>query len=78
MRWRPIDAAILAAIPAVSESAGAGPHWDSSSSQWPGYDVDHYDYEITEYTIDVGDDRYVSPCCGYGRIGGNKFGNHVG
>ena len=42
---------MAAPIPAVTENTGAGPRWNSSPSQWPGYGVDHYDYEITEYTI---------------------------
>ncbi|MES2624666.1 MAG: alpha/beta hydrolase domain-containing protein [Pseudomonadota bacterium] len=42
---------IVAAIPEITENTGAGPAFDSSTAQWPGYDIEHYNYEINEYVI---------------------------
>jgi hypothetical protein len=42
---------VVAAIPTIIANTGSGPAFDSSSAQWPGYDMDHYSYEINEYVI---------------------------
>ena len=38
-------------LPVLSANTGAGPSFDSSTSQWPGYDMAHYSYEVNEYVI---------------------------
>lgn len=38
-------------LPDIRPNTGSGPAFDSSTSQWPGRDIAHYDYEINEYLI---------------------------
>jgi hypothetical protein len=38
-------------LPQIRPNSGSGPAFDSSTSQWPGYDMQHYNYEINEYLI---------------------------
>jgi hypothetical protein len=42
---------IVAPIPEVIENTGFGPAFDSSTAQWPGYDMAHFNYQINEYLI---------------------------
>jgi hypothetical protein len=42
---------IVASIPSVKPITGAGKVYNSSAAQWPGFDVEHFDYEINEYMI---------------------------
>jgi len=45
------DTATVAAIPSIRPASGNGPAWDSSPAQWPGHDIESFNYEINEYLI---------------------------
>ncbi len=38
-------------IPSISPLTGPGTPYNSALGQWPGYDMDHFDYVADEYTI---------------------------
>ena len=38
-------------IPSISPLTGPGTPYNSALGQWPGYDMDHFDYVANEYTI---------------------------
>jgi len=42
---------VTVAIPAIEANTGPGPAYNSALGQWPGYDMDHYDYVADEYAI---------------------------
>src|SRR5690606_19892226 len=39
------------ALPNASAVDGPGPMFDSSPAQWPGHDMEHYDYIANEYFV---------------------------
>ena len=45
------DSPVPAAIPAITSNTGSGAPYDSAPGQWPGHDMDHYDYVADEYVI---------------------------
>lgn len=42
---------VVASIPSIKALTGSGEVYNSSAAQWPGYGVEHFDYEINEYMI---------------------------
>jgi hypothetical protein len=42
---------VTVAIPAIEANTGPGPTYNSALGQWPGYDMDHFDYVADEYAI---------------------------
>ena len=42
---------VTVAIPAIEANTGPGPVYNSALGQWPGYDMDHFDYVADEYAI---------------------------
>jgi hypothetical protein len=41
----------VVALPLITVNSGSGPAFASSTAQWPGYDMTHFNYEINEYLI---------------------------
>ena len=44
-------APVTVAIPAIEANTGPGPAYNSALGQWPGHDMDHFDYVADEYAI---------------------------